>query len=108
LVNKNRYQLIILYIIYFYPKLDNELGLTKSMKINVFDTPGFADADVNNIRKNKLLIGTSLKYNINLVIFLTSNPRFDQNLQNMLKLVNDWTLGRVWQNLLIVKARVFR
>ena len=40
---------------------DKELGLTKPLKINVFDTPGFADADIGNIRKNKLLIGTSIR-----------------------------------------------
>ena len=37
---------------------DEELGLSSSMKINVFDTPGFADADIDNIRKNKLLIAS--------------------------------------------------
>ena len=90
---------------FVHPFSDKELGLSKALKINVFDTPGFADADISNIRKNKLLIGTSLKYNIHLVIFLTANPRFDQNLQNMLNLVNDWTLGHVWSNLLVVKGR---
>ena len=34
---------------------DKELGLSKPTKINVFDTPGFADANIENVRKNKEL-----------------------------------------------------
>ena len=35
---------------------DKELGLRKPLKVNIFDTPGFADVDIDNIRKNKILI----------------------------------------------------
>ena len=59
---------------------DNELNFHNPLKINVFDTPGFADADLNNLRKNKLLIGTSLKMNIHLVLFVQAlilNPKLN-------------------------------
>ena len=28
---------------------DKELGLRKPLKVNIFDTPGFADVDIDNI-----------------------------------------------------------
>ena len=54
---------------------DRELGLDKSVTINVFDTPGFADANIDNIRKNKLLIASSLKNDIDMVIYLLPTDR---------------------------------
>ena len=51
------------------------------MDINIFDTPGFADADINNVRKNKLLIASSLKNDIHMVIFLTAGARLDADNQ---------------------------
>jgi len=84
---------------------DKELGLTKSLKINVFDTPGFADANIENVRKNKLLIASSLKNDIHMVIFLTSGPRLDADNQLALQMLNEWTAGKIWPNLLIVKGR---
>ena len=58
---------------------DKELGLTKSLSINVFDTPGFSDANIENIRKNKLLIASAIKHQIHMIIFLVG-PRFDANM----------------------------
>ena len=49
---------------------DELLGLEEPMKINVFDTPGFLDANINNIEKNKLLIATTLKFDIDVVLFI--------------------------------------
>jgi len=75
------------------------------MKINVFDTPGFSDTSIDNIRKNKLLIASSLKNNIHMIIFVSPNPRFDNNNQLSLQMINEWTAGKMWKNLVIVKAR---
>ena len=75
------------------------------MKINVFDTPGFSDAEITNIRKNKLLIASSLKNNIDMIVFISPNPRFDQNNQLSLEMLNEWTSGKMWNNLIIAKAR---
>ena len=80
------------------------VGLSEPMKINVFDTPGFADAEITNIRKNKLLIASSLKNNIDMIIFLSPNPRFDQNNQLSLEMLNEWTSGKMWDNLIIDKG----
>ena len=46
---------------------DKELGLDRPVTVNVFDTPGFADADIQKIKKNKLLIASSLKNDIDMV-----------------------------------------
>ena len=43
---------------------DKELGLSKPQRINVYDTPGFDDSDKSQLEKNKLLISTTLKYDI--------------------------------------------
>ena len=75
------------------------------MKINIFDTPGFADSDIDQLRKNKLLIATSLRKDIHVVIFLTSNPRFDEAQQKLFQTLNDWTNGQIWSNVLYIKGR---
>ena len=89
----------------FGGRYDADLGLNSSIKINVFDTPGFSDTNVDNIRKNKFLIASSLKNNIHMIIFVSPNPRFDNNNQLSLQMINEWTSGKMWKNLLITKAR---
>ena len=65
---------------------DNQLGISESIDINVFDTPGFDDANIENIAKNKLLIANSLQEDIHLVIYLSALPRFDAKQQGYLKI----------------------
>merc|ERR1719284_2048184 len=84
---------------------DKELGLSKPQRINVYDTPGFDDSDKSQLEKNKLLISTTLKYDIDVVLLIIPQARMDQNNQIALKMLNDWTFGQVWNNLIIVKAR---
>ena len=60
---------------------DEELGLSESIKINVYDTPGFDDANIENIQKNKLLIATTLKYDIDVIIYITTDARFKETNQ---------------------------
>jgi len=84
---------------------DKELGLSEPLKVNVFDTPGFADSDPENIKKNKLLIASAIKNDIHMIIFLTSNARFDAGNQDALEMLNEWTAGKMWNNILIVKGR---
>ena len=39
-----------------------------------------------------------------MIIFLTSNARFDAGNQDALEMLNEWTAGKMWNNLLIVKV----
>jgi len=48
--------------------------------IQVFDTPGFGNADPNSIYKKKLLLSNLVKNRIDVVILLTAN-RFDEENQ---------------------------
>ena len=73
-------------------------------QVNVFDTPGFADSDPENIKKNKLLIASAITNDIHMIIFLTSNARFDAGNQDALEMLNEWTAGKMWNNLLVVKV----
>jgi predicted GTPase len=84
---------------------NKELGVPENVKINVFDTPGFSDANIENIVKNKLLIASSLKNDIHMIIFLVPSPRFDAANQLSLQMLNEWTAGKMWPNLLIIKGR---
>merc|ERR1712227_1002509 len=82
----------------FGGRYDRELGLKESIKINVFDTPGFMDTNIDNLRKNKLLIATAIKKEIDMLVIMTSTGRFDESVQNTLRLLNDWTAGGLWEN----------
>ena len=75
------------------------------IKINVFDTPGFADSNVEQIRQNKLLIASSLRKDIHAVIFLTANDRFEATSQTTFETLNEWTNGQIWNNLIYIKGR---
>merc|ERR1712227_1164591 len=89
----------------FGGRYDRELGLEKSIKINVFDTPGFMDSNIDNVRKNKLLIATAIKKEIDMLIIMTSNGRFDESVQNTLRILNDWTAGGLWGNTVLTLGR---
>ena len=57
---------------------DRELGLSKSLSINVFDTPGFADSNIDNVRKNKLLIASAIKNDIHMIDLGLDISKFSQ------------------------------
>merc|ERR1712136_278624 len=84
---------------------DKELGLSEPKKVNVFDPPGFAAFNPDNIKKNKLLIASAIKNDIHMIIFLISGSRFDAGNQDALEMLNEWTAGKMWNNLLVVKGR---
>ena len=87
---------------------DDELGLDEPMKVNVFDTPGFSDAQLGNLQKNKLLIATALKYNIHMVVFVSPNRLTHGSFrltQDSLEKLNEWTTGQMWDNLILAKSR---
>ena len=56
------------------------------------------DSNIDNVRKNKLLIATAIKKEIDMLIIMTSNGRFDESDQNTLRMLNDWTAGGLWAN----------
>ena len=56
------------------------------------------DSNIDNVRKNKLLIATAIKKEIDMLIIMTSNGRFDESVQNTLRMLNDWTAGGLWGN----------
>jgi len=89
----------------FGGRYDSDLGLSESIKINVFDTPGLKDSNVTNVRKNKLLIATALQQKIDMVIILTVTPRFDDDIQSTLRMLNDWTGGSIWGNMVHILGR---
>merc|ERR1711962_1028633 len=74
------------------------------VKIRIFDTPGFGDADPDNIYKNKLLIANLLKEEVHAVIHLIQN-RFDEANQQILNTMNEWSSGQLWDNLMVVMGR---
>ena len=75
----------------------------ESMPMNVIDTPGFADSDPCQIEKNKQRIASSFDKPIHAFIFLMdhSNSRIDANDQVLFKMLNEWTMGNIWSNLVI-------
>ena len=78
------------------------------MFMNVFDTPGFDTTDPCQIEKNKERISDFLDKPIHAVIFLVDNsyPRMDANQQKLLKLLNDWSMGHIWNNFVVVNPRM--
>ena len=80
--------------------------IKQKIKINVFDTPGLKDSNMTNVRKNKLLIATALQQKIDMVIILTVTPRFDDDIQSTLRMLNDWTGGSIWGNMVHVLVRI--
>lgn len=83
---------------------DEILGINKQ-KVTIFDTPGFGDTDINNIEKNKLLIASSIQREVTAVIYLLKGSRFSSVNQASLKTLNDWTMGHLWKNLIIMYGR---
>jgi energy-coupling factor transporter ATP-binding protein EcfA2 len=80
----------------------------ENMKMNVFDTPGFGDSDSCQLEENKRRIANEFSKEIDAFIFLLKheNPRFDQTMQKTLQMLNEWTMGTIWQNMIFVYPRV--
>jgi GTP-binding protein EngB required for normal cell division len=91
----------------FYNNFLEQYGIER-MKMNLFDTPGFGDSDTCQIEANKRRIANQFSKEIDGFIFLINhkNPRFNQNLQKIYKMLNEWTMGTIWQNIIFVYPRV--
>ena len=65
------------------------------MPINVFDTPGFFDSDECRNKANKKQIASQIGNKIDMfAYFMTaSNKRMDSNIQNVLTILQEWTMG---------------
>ena len=79
------------------------------MTINVFDTPGFDDTDNCREEENQKLIASHITTPIDVfAYFLSADDRIDQTIKNHFRLLQKWTYGNIWKNLLIVYNRVDR
>merc|ERR1712176_448121 len=78
------------------------------MMMNFYDTPGFADSDPCQIEKNKERIAATLDKPIHAFIFLTdhSNSRINANQKMLFKMLNEWTMGHIWNNLIVSYPRM--
>ena len=67
----------------------------EKMHINVFDTPGFFDSDECRNNENKKQIASQIGNKIDMfAYFMTAyNKRMDSNIQNVLTILQDWTMG---------------
>ena len=80
------------------------------MRINVFDTPGFYDTDICQTRMNKMEIARQIDNEIDVFVYLMDsfNTKIDENIQNIFYQLNEWTMGQIWNNLLIVYPKISR
>ena len=60
---------------------------------------------VDKIEQNKLLISSSINKPMTAVILMLRGNRFTKSNQDFLKSLNDWTFGKIWQNLIILNGR---
>ena len=92
---------------YFYGQLLTSYNV-EPMMMNFYDTPGFADSDPCQIEKNKERIAATLDKPIHAFIFLTdhSNARINANQQMLFKMLNEWTMGHIWNNLIVSYPRM--
>ena len=80
------------------------------MPINVFDTPGFDDSDKCQKAENQKLIASHITTPVDVFAYFLNadDERIDQTIQNHFRLLQEWTYGNIWNNLLIVYNRVNR
>ena len=62
---------------------------------------GFHDTDSCMIVKNKQTIARELEKPINTFIYLIKSDKFPSKTQAIFELLNDWTMGNIWDNLII-------
>jgi hypothetical protein len=92
---------------YFYGQLLTSYNV-EPMMMNFYDTPGFADSDPCQIEKNKERIAATLDKPIHAFILLTdhSNSRINANQKMLFKMLNEWTMGHIWNNLIVSYPRM--
>ena len=80
------------------------------MPINVYDTPGFDDSDKCQKAENQKLIASHITTPVDVFAYFLNadEDRLDQTIQNHFRLLQEWTFGNIWKNLLIVYNRVDR
>ena len=80
------------------------------MPINVVDTPGFFDSDECQMDINKRQIASQIGKKIDVFAYFmdSSNSRIDINIQKIFERLHNWTLGKIWSNLVIVYPRFTR
>jgi GTPase SAR1 family protein len=91
----------------FYNNTLNQYGV-HPMKMNIFDTPGFGDSDTCQIEANKQRIANEISKKIDVFAYLVKhdNPRFDASTQKTFRMLNEWTMGTIWNNFVIIYSRV--
>ena len=84
-------------------------GITE-MPINVYDTPGFFDSNDCQIDNNKRQIASQIGNKIDVFAYFmdSHNARINANIQKIFNRLNDWTMGKIWRNLVIVYPRFTR
>ena len=77
--------------------------------LNVIDTPGFADDDLNDRRTNAQKISQSLDVGINAFIYVVaeSHIKIAGNVQDNLQYMHEWTEGAIWKNLIFLIRQTF-
>ena len=77
--------------------------------LNVIDTPGFADNDINDRRENAQKISQSLDVGINAFIYVIakSHVKMAGDLQDNLQYMHEWTQGAIWKNLIFLIRQEF-
>ena len=80
------------------------------MPINIFDTPGFFDTNECQMDNNKRQIASQIGNKIDVFAYFmdSNNARIDSNIQKIFQRLNDWTMGKIWRNLVIVYPRSTR
>ena len=80
------------------------------MPINIFDTPGFFDTNECQMDNNKRQIASQIGNKIDVFAYFmdSDNHRIDSNIQKIFQRLNDWTMGKIWRNLVIVYPRFTR
>ena len=81
-----------------------------TMPINVIDTPGFDDTNECQKEENHKLIASHIRTPIDVFAYFLNadEDRLDQTIQNHFRLLQEWTYGKIWNNLVIVYNRVNR
>ena len=88
--------------------VNRELGVNH-FALNIIDTPGFADNDINDRRKNAQKISQSLDVGINAFIYVIAESHFKMsgNVQDNLQYMHEWTQGAIWKNLIFLIRQKF-
>ena len=80
------------------------------MPINVYDTPGFFDSNDCQMDNNKKQIASQIGKKIDVFAYFmdSRNARMNANIQKIFDRLNNWTMGNIWSNLVIVYPRFER